>query len=83
VAAAPVICPRCGSTATRRGGRRTWLTFALLIALVVPGVFLAHIPPAVAGAALLLLVVVTHLILRERHCTGCGAQWSGDRRAAG
>jgi hypothetical protein len=78
-----VICPRCGSTATRRGGRRTWLTFALLIALVIPGVLLAHIPAAVAGAALLVLVLVTHLILRERHCTACGAQWSGDGSSAG
>ena len=59
----------------RRGGNRTWLIFIALIALAVVAVVVVHVKAALVAAALLLLIFVTHLVLREWTCQDCGAQW--------
>ena len=69
------VCPRCGSDHIRRGGNRTWLIFVALIALAVAAVVVVHLEAGLVAAALVLLIVVTHLVLREWTCQDCGAQW--------
>ena len=59
----------------RRGGNRTWLIFIALIALAVVAVVVVHLQGGLVAAALLLLILVTHLVLREWTCQDCGAQW--------
>jgi hypothetical protein len=69
------VCPRCGSDHIRRGGNRTWSIFIALIVLAVVAVIVVHLQAGLVAAALLLLIAVTHLVLREWTCQDCAAQW--------
>jgi Flp pilus assembly protein TadB len=69
------ICPRCGSDHLRRGGNRTWLLFIALIALAVVAVVVVHLQAGLVAAALVVLIFLTHVVLREWTCQDCGAQW--------
>ena len=69
------VCPRCGSDHLRRGGNRTWLIFIALIALAVVAVVVVHLEAGMVAAGMVLLVLVTHFVLREWTCQDCGEQW--------
>jgi ribosomal protein L37AE/L43A len=70
------MCPHCGSDHVRRGGNQTWSILIALIVLAVAAVVVVHVQAGLVAAALVLLVVVTHLVLREWTCLDCGAQWA-------
>jgi Flp pilus assembly protein TadB len=74
-AGASRLCPRCDSDHIRRGGNRTWLIFIALIAMAVAAVVVVHLQALLVAAALVVLIVITHLVLGEWTCQDCGAQW--------
>ena len=68
-------CPRCGSERVRRGGRRIWAIYMVLIAAAVPAVLIAHLNAGIVAAILLAVIILAHLVFDERVCLDCGAQW--------
>jgi hypothetical protein len=70
------VCPSCGSERTRRGGRRTWLVYLVLLLLAVPAVLIFHLHAGLVAAIMLAVIVIAHLTLGERVCLDCGHQWT-------
>ena len=70
-----VPCPRCGSDATRRGGRVVWTVDLISIVLAVPVVLTGRVNAALVAAAILAIMAIAHLTLGERFCRDCGEQW--------
>lgn len=68
-------CPRCGSAATRRGGRLVWTVDLIMILLAVPLVLTGRVNASLVAAVILAVMVIAHLGVGERFCRDCGAQW--------
>lgn len=73
-------CPACDSEKVRRGGRRTWLVYLVLIALAVPAVIAFELNAGLVAGVMLVAIVIAHLVLAERICLECGHQWTGVSR---
>lgn len=70
-------CPSCGSEKTRRGGAIIWVVYLILIALALPAVLVFDLPAGLVAGVMLSAVVLAHLIVAQRVCEDCGAQWRG------
>lgn len=70
-------CPNCASEKTRRGGTATWLVYLALIAAALIAVLAFELNAAIVGGIVIAAIVLTHLILNQRACLDCGAQWRG------
>ena len=68
-------CPDCGSNRTRRGGWLIWTVYVVLLAATVPAVLLFKLNAALAAGVLVAAFAVTHLLVNQRVCLACGAQW--------
>ncbi|MEO6259676.1 MAG: hypothetical protein ABIP63_04970 [Thermoanaerobaculia bacterium] len=70
-----VLCPQCGSEATRRGGRVVWTLDLIMIAVAVPVVLTGRVHAALVAGIILAIMSIAHLAVGERACRDCGAQW--------
>jgi hypothetical protein len=70
-----VICPNCGSSRTRRGGGIIWTVYLVLIALMMPFVLIWRFNAAIFAGVMIAIVIVSHLVFRERVCLDCGEQF--------
>jgi hypothetical protein len=70
-----LICPNCGSSRSRRGGGVVWTVYMVLIALALPLVLYAKFNAAIFAGVMLAVIVLTHLVFRDRICLDCGEQW--------
>lgn len=68
-------CPACHSERTRRGGTIIWIVYLVLIALALPAVLVFDLPAGLVAGVMLAVVVLAHLVVGQRVCEDCGAQW--------
>ena len=68
-------CPNCDSPRTRRGGNATWSVYLVLIALAIPLVLYVSMNAAIFAGVMLAVIVLSHLLFKERVCLDCGEQW--------
>ncbi|HEX9984051.1 MAG TPA: hypothetical protein VGF69_12355 [Thermoanaerobaculia bacterium] len=67
-------CPNCGSDRVRRGGRRLWTIYLVLIAAAIPAVLILKLNAAIIGGIMLAVIVLANLVFNERICAECGQQ---------
>lgn len=52
-----------------------WIVYLALIALAIPAVLQFRLNAAIVAAIMVAVIVIAHLIVRERVCVDCGRQW--------
>lgn len=68
-------CPNCDSPRNRRGGSAIWTVYMVLIALAMPFVLVWRFNAAIFALVMIAVVLLTHLIVKQRVCLDCGEQF--------
>ena len=68
-------CPNCQSDRVRRGGSTIWSVYMVLIVGALVAVLAFGLHAGIVGAIVLAAIVLTHLLVNQRVCVDCGAQW--------